>query len=116
MKSTGGKRSPLSRMPGYHLSLSRGEGMHAGPLGSMPDAAATALVEHCDEGAFGCKELTPWDFRLQTQLNIAHDRFCEWSRENSQEHTVKAFTRLGLSMKTKSKSFSFFCRGKRTMC
>lgn len=102
MKAAAGVTSPLASIPGYHISLSRGEGMHTGPLGCLPDCVASALIEHCGEGTFGCETLTPWEFKLQAQLNVAYAQFCVWTRANFQEHTIKAFTRLGFS-----KSFPF---------
>ena len=44
MASDGAKASPLTRLPGYHFSMNRGEAMHAGPLGAMQDAVGSTVI------------------------------------------------------------------------
>ena len=104
----------LCDMPGHHISMNRGEAMHAGPLGSMPDAAATALIELCEEGDFGFLEVTPWRDRLTSQLIVAWHEFSTWCSENSQQHTLRRFTCARFSMNT-LRSWPMF-KGKASNC
>ena len=107
MESDGARRSALTGMPGFHLATLRGEPMHAGPLGAMPDAVGSALVEHCSEGTFGCCEISgQWEVILQAQLDTAYGVFADWARSQAEHHTIRRFTRLGFSMKLKNKSFA----------
>ena len=70
MTSRGAAISVLARAPGFHTSTIRGEAMHAGPLGALPDAIGSCVVEMCDEGVFGGETLSPWELRLQVQVNV----------------------------------------------
>ena len=115
MASGGARISALTRIPGFHLSLCRGEGMHAGPLGSMPDAVASALVELADEGRFGCSDIGRWDDRLQAQLHTAFPIFADWAKSQHESHTIKKFSLAGLSMTAKHTSFPCY-KGKAHNC
>ena len=106
-RSPGGLRSPLSQLPGQHLSLLRGEAMHAGCLGSIPDVVASCIVEMAGCGLFGFSELTTWENRLQAQLNVAYEQFSIWAKSNDQVHRIRRFHRMGFDMKTLT-SWPFF--------
>ena len=73
--------------------------MHAGPLGALPDAIGSCVVEMCDEGVFGGETLSPWELRLQVQLNVAFAEFVAWGKDNGAHHTIKRFSKLAFSMK-----------------
>ncbi len=105
MLSDGAAKSPLSKMCGFHRTMTRSEAMHVGPLGALPESAGSAMLELCDEGAFECTDLMPWEDRISAQLAAAHHNFSRWAKHNKQEHTVKAFTRCGFSMYTLNTSF-----------
>ena len=115
MASDAAAKSPLTLIPGYHLSLNRGEPMHTGPLGCMPDAAGSVVVDLCMENVFGCGDLSGWDYRLQAQLNVAYSEFMLWCKNAHQSHTIKKFGRHGMSMKTLHGSFPFY-KGKAHNC
>ena len=53
MDSAAARESPLTALVGFHISMTGPEPMHVGPLGAMPDAAGSALLELCDSGCFG---------------------------------------------------------------
>ena len=115
MASPAAAASPLAQIPGYHISMNRGEPMHVGPLGVMPDVAGSALQELCIENVFGGGELSPWEFRFQTQLNIAYDRFVVWCKQNRQCHTIKRFGRHGFCMTRLHGVFPYY-KGKAHNC
>ena len=109
MSSQGARQSPLSQMPGYHLHGStRGELMHSGALGALPDAIGSAIIECCDEGRFGGLGLSPWEFRIQVQLNAGFSEFASWAKAAGESHTLKRFSRTRFDMHTLSKSFPCF--------
>lgn len=47
-------------------------------------------------------QLSPWDFRLGSQLACAFQEFQEWCRLHGEEHTIKRFSCRNMSMYTKS--------------
>ena len=100
MASTAARTSPLTRIPGFHCSTTRAEAMHAGPLGALQDAVGTSIIELADEGAWGCVGMSPWKFRLGSQLQYAFAEFSQWSNTAFQRHTIKRFTCAQMSMKT----------------
>ena len=53
MASTAAANSPLIAVPGFHITTLRGESMHAGPLGAMPDTIGSVLIDMCDDLVFG---------------------------------------------------------------
>ena len=105
MMTQGARVSPLTSIPGWHISLNRGELMHSGPLGAMQDTIGSALEELCLEGVWDGQDLSPWEFRRQVQLNCAFEDFVFWSQSANQQHTLKRFTRLQFCMRTASGSF-----------
>ena len=115
MRSQAAADSPLSSIPGFHISMTRAEPMHAGPLGAMADAVGSSTIELCDSASWGFEGLTPWKFRMDAQLSAAHMEFCHWAKTNSQEHTVKKFTSAGFSMQTLGGSWPFY-NGKAHNC
>ena len=108
MASAAARRSPLTKMCGFYWTMTRPEAMHIGPLGALPPAIGSALVELCEEGRFGCGDLSPWDFRITAQLSEANRHFQAWAKRTKQQHTVKSFTRCGVSMYTANTSFPSF--------
>lgn len=53
LATDGARRSPLTRLQGFGLSMLKEEAMHLATLGCLRDATASALVEMCDRGTFG---------------------------------------------------------------
>lgn len=101
VNSEAARRSPLSRMIGFWFTMTRGELMHIGPLGVMPDAVGSAVIELCDEGKFGVVDAPGgWEFRLGAQLSVAYSDFAVWCTRNHSEHTIKSFGVRKLSMLT----------------
>ena len=115
MRSGGAAQSPLSRMPGFWFTMTRPEPMHVGPLGALPEAVGSALIELCEEDAFGFGDVTPWQDRLNAQLREASRQFLLWGKRCNCEHTVKCFTRCGMSMYTLTLSFPHY-KGKAHNC
>ena len=115
MRSQAAQDSPLSAVPGFHITMTRAEAMHCGPLGAMMDAVGSACIELCEENCWGCSELSPWKFRLGTQLSAAHMDFCNWAKHAGHQHTVKKCTVAGFSMETLSGSWPCY-KGKAHNC
>ena len=115
MASDRARASPLSAMPGYHLTITRGEAMHVGPLGVLPDAVGSSLLELCDMGAWGFVGQTPWQDRLTSQLAGAFQEFHSWSRVEHEEHTLKSFSCKRFDMHTLQSSWPRF-KGKAHDC
>ena len=102
MASDGAKMSPLAKVIGFHMSMTRPELMHVGPLGCMPGFVGSALTELADEGFFGFTDVTSWQVRFGSQLKVAFIDFNEWARRHNQSHSLKTLTRARLSLKTRS--------------
>ncbi len=103
LDSEAGRSSPLSKLPGFVVYSLRGEAMHAGPLGSLPDVVGSCLLELCQGSVFGdFADITVWKDKLQAQLDRAYDDLSAVSKSTGQEHTIKRFTRASLSMNTLS--------------
>ena len=102
MRSPAAQMSPLTRVPGFHLTSPRPEALHAGPLGALPDHAGSALIEMCDQGIFGFEDLGDWQIRLSAQLQTAFSDFCQWSSDFRYSHKIQGFTRHKFSMLKKS--------------
>ncbi len=115
MSSEAARRSPLTTVPGFHLSSSRPETMHVGPLGALPDHVGASLVELCDEGAFGFQEIGDWQLRLGSQLKVAHIDFCGFAAAFNESHRIRSFTRAKFSMFVKSTSWPYY-KGKAHHC
>ena len=108
MKSEAAANSPLCNMIGFHISMCRSEPMHSGPLGALPSAVGSALIELCDSNFFGGADLTPWEFKISAQLSCAFKMFHTWSKENHETHDIKKFSRTGFSMYTMSYAWPSF--------
>ncbi len=106
--------SPLSGTPGWSLPTVRGEAMHAGPLGALPDVAASALVDQCEAGVYGHDHVTVWQDRLKFQLNDAYTEFSQFGKAHAQDHSINIFSVAGFSLKTLG-SWPFF-KGKAHNC
>ena len=108
LTSPGAHLSPLSRLPGFHLSCIKEELMHLAPLGCMRDATASALREFCDTGEWGLDGLTPWEFRVGGQLSAAFAEFSEWAKDHFEQHSIKRFTTMAVRIIYYSTSFMPF--------
>ena len=102
MASDGAKMSPLTKVIGFHMSMTRPELMHVGPLGCMPDFVGSALTELADEGFFGFTDVTSWQVRFESQIKVAFIDFNKWARRHNQSHSLKTLTRARLSLHTRS--------------
>ena len=108
MESAGARLSPLTRIAGFHNSLTRPELMHVGPLGCMPDHCGSALVELCESNCFGFSDIADWQTRMDSQLKVAFIEFNDWARSAHESHSLNRFTRARLAMTSKSSSWPQF--------
>ena len=115
LDSNASRRSPLSWIPGYHISTNRPEAMHIGPLGVLPDAVGSGLIELCDEAIWGMADFSPWRLRLGAQLAAAYAEFYSFCKNSCLQHTIKRFSCAGFSVQTLSGSWPAF-KGKAHNC
>ena len=105
--SAGFRLSLLEWIQGFHPTCVAGESMPAGPLGVGLYLTASALVELCDEGAFGFNDVRTWQLRLRLQLEVANTQFIDICRNcrPALEHSQSAFTPGNLCMATYASSW-----------
>lgn len=117
LQSPGGRCSPLCRMPGYKLCLTREEPMHIGPLGVLPDAIGSCMRELIATDMFGFSDhVGEWKDRADLQLSWAYSEFTEWAQSSGEQHSIRRFARCTLGFSTLTTSWpTVLSRGVRTM-
>ena len=99
LRSGAARRSPLTRIAGWHLFLVLPDLMHCGPLGACQVLTGQCLKDLCDEQVWGDGGGSGgWVQILRIQLAVAFSDFKTFASERKLTHSHKRFTPLRLSL------------------
>ena len=105
MGSAAAAASPLSSIPGFHMSQVWVEPMHAGGLGVASHICGNILVELSGLQVFAPKAQGEWKLELDHQLQHAHVKFVAWAKANFIQQSQNKFSANMVDMHVKSKSW-----------
>ena len=99
---------PFARLPGFHISMVRGEYMHLVCLGVGHVVVASMFLELCQEGMFGHRFVGRKLIRYNLQLRYAYLKFTAWAKSNRRSHSQRMFSLALLSLGTSMKRIPIF--------